>query len=208
MMIIDYKTGNLRNIQKIIESMNEVATIGNSVDEINNASSYILPGVGAFDDAMSTIIDLGIIEALRYNVLIKKKPILGICLGMQLLGARSDEGKPISGLCFLDMAVKKIKVSDGLRLPHIGWNNLHVRKKALLFKDLPEDSDLYFVHSYHAVCNDPNIIAATCNYGQEIVVAVEKGNVHGMQFHPEKSQHFGRILINNFINYCQSESAL
>ena len=207
MLIIDYDAGNLRNVQKLVEALGEDATIGNSVEAVNNASSYLLPGVGAFYDAMTNLNELKIVDALRHNVLVEKKPLLGICLGMQLLGLSSEEGSAIAGLGFLDLEVKKIKVGEGYRLPHMGWNDIQWRDNSLLLKHLPLAPDLYFVHSYHAVCNDNNIVAATCGYGQEIVVAVENRNVFGVQFHPEKSQSFGRTILKNYINYCSEHKS-
>lgn len=208
MLIIDYDAGNLRNVQKLVEALGEDAAIGNSVEAVNNASSYLLAGVGAFYDAMTNLNELKIVDALRHNVLVEKKPLLGICLGMQLLGLSSEEGSAIAGLGFLDLEVKKIKVGEGYRLPHMGWNDIRWRDNSLLLKHLPLAPDLYFVHSYHAVCNDNTIIAATCDYDHELVAAVEKENVFGVQFHPEKSQSFGRIILSNYMNYCRENNAL
>jgi len=203
MLIIDYDVGNLRNVQKLVESLGEVAKITDSIDEINNASSYLLPGVGAFPDAMKKLSNLGLSEVIRHNVLVEKKPILGICLGMQILGSGSEEGESIEGLGLLKMSVKKIKNSNEYKLPHIGWNDLMIEKDSVLLNGLPEAADFYFVHSYHAVCDDPSIIAATCDYSNRFVAAVEKDNIFGVQFHPEKSQAYGAHIINNFINFCK-----
>ena len=202
MLIIDYDAGNLRNVQKLAEALGENATFGNSVEAVNSATSYVLPGVGSFYDAMRNLNELEIVDALRHNVMVEQKPFLGICLGMQLLGWSSEEGPPIAGLGFLDLTVRKIKVGNGYRLPHMGWNDIRAKENTILLRDLPSAPDLYFVHSYHAACNDENIVAATCDYGREMVVAVENKNVFGVQFHPEKSQSFGRTIFKNFLNYC------
>jgi imidazole glycerol-phosphate synthase subunit HisH len=201
MLIIDYDVGNLRNVQKLVGSLGQDSVISNSLDEIDNAPSYILPGVGAYSDAMKKLADTGLIDALRKNVLERKKPILGICLGMQLLGKASDEGAPVEGLNLLDMSVKKIHITDGFRLPHIGWNDINIERNSILMNGLPENPDFYFVHSYHAICADYSDVVATCQYSHKIVASVERGNIFGVQFHPEKSQAFGAHVVKNFIDY-------
>jgi len=205
MLIIDYDVGNLRNVQKLIESLGQTTKVTNSIDEINNASSYLLPGVGAFSDAMKKLTDLGLVDVIKHNVLVEKKPILGICLGMQILGTDSEEGGLSNGLDLLGFSVKKIEISENYRLPHIGWNDIKIEKNSILLNGLPDSPDFYFVHSYHAQCNDPSIIAATCDYSQKIVAAVEKDNIFGAQFHPEKSQAYGAHIIKNFINFCENQ---
>lgn len=203
MLIIDYDVGNLRNVQKLVESLGQTTKISNSIEEINNASSYLLPGVGAFSDAMNKLTNLGLVEIIRHNVLTKKKPILGICLGMQVLGLESEEGGRTKGLGLLEMFIEKINLNEGYRLPHIGWNDIKIEKESILLNELPVNSDFYFVHSYHARCDDNSIVAATCEYSQKFVAVVEKDNIFGAQFHPEKSQAYGALIMKNFINYCK-----
>jgi len=199
MIIIDYGVGNLRNVQKRIQSLGVNADISNSIENIKNASSYVLPGVGAFSNAMQKLKKLDLINVIRDNVLGEKKPILGICLGMQLLGKMSEEDGEHEGINILDFKVKKLKVKQNQRLPHIGWNEIHINKKTLLLDGIPDKANFYFVHSYYVNCNDNSIIAAQCNYGQDFTAVIEKDNIYATQFHPEKSQAYGAKVINNFI---------
>ena len=202
MLIIDYDVGNIGNVRKIIESFGQDVLVSNSERDVNRASSYILPGVGAFPDAMRKLAELGLIETLKNNVCDKKKPILGICLGMQILGLNGDEGGNIDGLGILNMSIRRLQVTTPHRLPHIGWNNIKAAKNSMLLAGLPEAPDFYFVHSYHAQCHDDSIVAATCDYGGQFVAAVEHQNVFGVQFHPEKSQAYGAKVLQNFVSIC------
>uniref|UniRef100_UPI004048D3D4 imidazole glycerol phosphate synthase subunit HisH n=1 Tax=Polynucleobacter sp. TaxID=2029855 RepID=UPI004048D3D4 len=203
MLIIDYDVGNIKNVQKLVESFGEDVLISAQTEEINLASSYILPGVGAFPDAMARLRELRLVDVIRHNVLVRKKPILGICLGMQLLGNDSEEGGYTEGLGLLEMSIRKISVTDEFRLPHIGWNDVKCEKESVLLNGLPNNPDFYFVHSFHAQCINRSIITGTCKYSHEIVATVEKNNIFGAQFHPEKSQSYGGQIIKNFINYCK-----
>jgi len=204
-VLVDCNLGNLRNVQKAFEKIGEKAIISSNVNDIKKAKGLILPGVGAFPEAMRNIHSLGLFDVLRDQVLNKKKPILGICLGMQLFGREGYENERCEGLNFLPMVIKKLEVNiNEYRLPHIGWNNITVKKSLPLFESLPDDPDFYFVHSYHPICEDNNIISATCNYGQTFVVAVQNKNIFGVQFHPEKSQEYGLKILKNFVKYVKS----
>lgn len=200
--IIDYEAGNLRNIQKAVEYLGYNAVISNQINAVEEADILVLPGVGAFHTGISVLENLGLIEALRKAVIKNRKPLLGICLGMQLLGREGHEGGKRSGLGFLPMTIHRLQSDKkGLRLPHIGWDNVVTSDYSILFSEIPEDPDFYFVHSYHAVCEDESIIAATCEYGHRFVAAVEKDNIFATQFHPEKSQRYGLKVLKNFMNY-------
>ena len=205
-VIIDCQLGNLRNVQKAFERIGLDTKISNNIEDIQNADGYILPGVGAFGSAMEHLHSLNLVEPLRHNIMQKKKPILGICLGMQILGERGFEDGEHKGLGILPMTIQKLNTGENLPLPHIGWNNIEVKSSSILFEGIPPDADVYFVHSYHAVCNDNEIVAATSNYGTTFVAAIEKDNVFATQFHPEKSQAYGVKILENFANYCRSNS--
>lgn len=206
MMIVDCKIGNLRNVQKVFEKLGVMTQISDNAEDIEKSDALVLPGVGAFGDAMNNIKSLGLLEPLRKAALKDKKPILGICLGMQLLGKESFELGHHQGLNILPMSVKKLE-TNGLKLPHIGWNNINIENQASLFNGIPADSDFYFVHSYNCVCEDQKIIAATCEYGKRFVAAIQKDNIFATQFHPEKSQAYGFKVIRNFVDYVKGQHA-
>lgn len=200
-LIIDYGLGNIKNIEKVINSFGITPIISNSISDISNADSYILPGVGAFSDAMNKIHALDIEKELRLNVLNKKKPILGICLGMQLIGLSSEENGNCKGLGFLNFKVKKFKDDKKLRLPHIGWNEIEiVNEKSKILKGIPNRSNFYFVHSYHACVENDFHIASSTDYGEIFTSAIEHENIFATQFHPEKSQAYGLKIMKNFID--------
>lgn len=204
--IIDCRLGNLRNVQKAFEKIGVQAIVSSAVSDLEKSQALVLPGVGAFGDAMNTLRELGLVAVIRTEVLEKKKPILGICLGMQVLGVESYEKGHHRGLGILPMSIQRLEPRDtGCRVPHVGWNAITVKNKASLFTGLPEKSDFYFVHSYHAVCEDQTIVAATCNHGMEFVAAVEKANIFATQFHPEKSQAYGLHILSNFIRCALGE---
>lgn len=205
--IIDCNLGNLRNVQKVLEKLGESAIISNRCEDIEKADALILPGVGAFGEAMETLRELGLVEVIRREVLDRKKPILGICLGMQLLAIDGYEKGYHQGLGLLPMSVWQLQNQQNIsefRLPHVGWNNI-AAKDTVLFEGLPSDANFYFVHSFHAQCQDESIIAATCCYGQEFTAAVHKENIFATQFHPEKSQAYGFKVLRNFIQYVTSK---
>jgi imidazole glycerol-phosphate synthase subunit HisH len=202
--IVDFKTGNLRNIQKAFLKLGEEVSISQTREQIESASGYILPGVGSFASAMNNLDDLKIIDSLKDNILKNKKPILGICLGMQILAEVGYEDGITKGLGVLPMEVKKLTQLDGYPIPHIGWNDIEYNPKSVLFNDTSQNSDYYFVHSFHAICADKEIISASCEYGTKFVAAVEKNHIFGTQFHPEKSQNNGFKVLQNFISFHKS----
>ena len=208
MCIIDCNLGNLRNVQKAFEKLGEQVIISSRQDDIEKADALILPGVGAFGDAMDTLRKMGLVDVIRKEVLEKKKPLLGICLGMQLLAIDGYEKGYHQGLGLLPMSVQQLQNEQnmpGFRLPHVGWNDITARADEVLFEGLPSGANFYFVHSFHVRCMDNSIIAATCRYGQEFAAAVHKDNIFATQFHPEKSQAYGFKVLLNFIKYVKSK---
>ena len=203
--IIDYDAGNLRNVQKAIETFGYIPMISSEAEALEETDVLILPGVGSFKDGMDSLKSSGLHLSIRRQVIEKKKPILGICLGMQLLATEGYEGGKCSGLNLLPMSVQRLSSEQkGLKLPHMGWNSVFGFEQSVLFSGISDGGDFYFVHSYHAVCEDDSIVTATCEYGQRFVAAVRKDNVFGTQFHPEKSQRYGLKLLKNFLYYCES----
>lgn len=197
--IIDYDAGNIKSVEKAILSLGEEVVITRDAQTILNADGVILPGVGAFGDAMEKLHSYGLVDVIRECVE-KKIPFLGICLGLQLMFESSEESPGVEGLHLLDGKILRIPAESGLKIPHIGWNNLHFPNKGRLFEGLPEDSYVYFVHSYYLAAEDESIVAATTEYGTLIHASVEKGNVFACQFHPEKSSDVGLKILQNFIN--------
>jgi len=200
--ILDYGVGNLGSIANMIKRCNGDAAIVSSSDQIAVASGIVLPGVGAFDIGMSKLKASGLLPTLEHTVFTKKIPVLGICLGMQLLFESSEEGRE-QGLGWIPGNVKRFDFrgcdSARLKVPHMGWNEIRAKADRPLFKHFETAPRFYFVHSYYAVCNDEADIAATCRYGFDFTCAVQKGNVFGVQFHPEKSHKFGMQLFANFL---------
>lgn len=196
-VVIDYGMGNLGSIANMIKKVGHKCIITSDLEEIKKASKLILPGVGSFDNGMRNLAELGMIEILNQKVLIEKTPILGICLGMQLMTKSSEEGK-LAGLGWLDAQTKKF-VSDTLKIPHMGWNIIKHQKSSHLFDECESEKRFYFVHSYCVSCNNQEDILANTNYTQDFVSSFEKDNVIGVQFHPEKSHKFGMSLLKNFV---------
>lgn len=200
--IIDYDAGNLRNVQKAVEACGYSAITSRLAEEVESSDVLILPGVGAFQNGMGALERLGLCDAIRKHVITEKKPILGICLGMQLFAKEGHEGGRCQGLGFLPMVIEKLPVEEhGLRLPHIGWNSVDIKSSARMFDGVSPGPDFYFVHSFHAVCETEDIVAATCSYGQSFVASVERDNIFATQFHPEKSQRYGLQYLRNFLEY-------
>ena len=203
--IINYKSGNLRNVQKVFESFGCKASISSSVDDIIKSSGLVLPGVGHFHDGMQNLEDLGLVQAIKDAVLVRKVPILGICLGMQLMSIFGYEGGKTPGLSLLQMECKDLVLEDrSLRIPHIGWNSININTSSKLLKGIPNKSDFYFVHSYAVESKDVSIISSTSNYGKKFISSIESHNIFATQFHPEKSQKYGKVLIKNFIDIIYS----
>lgn len=197
--IIDYDAGNIKSVEKAITALGEKAVLTRAPEQILNAEKVILPGVGAFGDAMEKLHKYGLVDVIR-QVVEKKTPFLGICLGLQLLFERSDESAGVDGLGILKGEILRIPDSKDLKIPHIGWNSLKFPKEGKLFKGLNEDSYVYFVHSYYLKAEDENIVTATTDYSTLIHASVEKDNVFACQFHPEKSSDVGLAILKNFLN--------
>lgn len=194
--------GNVRSVAKAFELLGNEMVISNKTNDIKKAAALILPGVGAFADGMKHLEQYGLIDILSEEVVKNKKPLLGICLGMQLLAKTSEEFGLHQGLGWLDAEVKPFRFENqDLKVPHVGWNDIQFKEGSPLFRGLRKDPVLYFVHSYHLVCPD-NIVIAECNYGYKFVAAIQQNNIFATQFHPEKSQTVGLKILNNFVNYC------
>lgn len=201
--IIDYGMGNLFSIQNMLKKCGAQDTVITSeCDKIATADGIILPGVGAFDMGMHALRNHGIDVCLK-EASKKCTPILGICLGMQLLGQRSEEGSE-PGLGIIDFECIKFQFEDSdLKVPHMGWDYVQVEKECALSTQMDGEQRFYFVHSYKAVCADNNDVFLTCDYGGKFAAAVHKGNVYGVQFHPEKSHRYGMKLMKNFVEVCK-----
>ena len=192
--VIDYGMGNLRSVQKAFEYLGYKAVITQQPSEIQKADKVVLPGVGALRDAMQTIKQKGIDKVL-YDVVEQKKPLLGICLGMQMFFEKSYEYGEHKGLGILQGEI--VKLPENVKIPHMGWNSLNIKKKNPLFEGLSQEPYVYFVHSYH-LNTEADIVSATTYYGKEIQVAAQKENVFALQFHPEKSGDVGLNILQNF----------
>lgn len=196
--IIDYDAGNIKSVEKALISLGQEVCVTRDADEILQADKVILPGVGAFGDAMEKLHRYGLVDVIR-KVVEKKTPFLGICLGLQLLFERSDEASGVEGLGILKGEVLKIPAAEGLKIPHMGWNSLQLKHNGKLFQNLGEETYVYFVHSYYLKAEDPSIVKATTEYGVSIDASVEQENVFACQFHPEKSSDVGLQILKNFI---------
>ncbi len=195
--IIDYGVGNLRSVEKAFHFLGYEAKVTDDKQFIKEADKVVLPGVGAFANAMERLKETGMDE-LVYEVVKSGKPFLGICLGMQLLFDYSEEGGHIEGLGLIHGSIKRIPDSFKLKVPHMGWNKLKVTRDNKLLKVFAEEPYVYFVHSYYLEAQDKQDVIATTNYGLEIDVAVQKNNIYATQFHPEKSGKIGLQILKNF----------
>ncbi|MFU2421386.1 MAG: imidazole glycerol phosphate synthase subunit HisH [Bacteroides sp.] len=195
--IIDYDAGNIKSVEKALQYLGEEAVITRDAGEILMADKVILPGVGAFGDAMKKLNRYGLVPVI-HEVVEKGIPFLGICLGLQLMFESSEEAPGVEGLGLLKGKIVRIPEGDGLKVPHMGWNSLSFPKEGRLFAGIPENSYVYFVHSYYLQAEE-DIVTATAEYGVTIHASVEKGNVFACQFHPEKSSHTGLTILKNFV---------
>lgn len=201
-VIINYDVGNLGSILNMLKKIGAEAIISSNQEDIKKADKLILPGVGSFNYGMEKLQQSGLIELLNRKVLNEKTPILGICLGLQLFTKKSEEGK-LNGMGWIDAQTVKFQFNSEqkqLKIPHMGWNEVAVKKQSVLFKDMSfEESRFYFVHSYYVQCNQEQDILTTTHYGYDFHSGVEKENIVGVQFHPEKSHKFGLKLLKNFV---------
>lgn len=198
--IIDYDAGNIRSVEKALQALGEDVIVTRDKEIILNADRVILPGVGAFGDAMDKIRGYGLEEVI-HKVVNNKIPFLGICLGLQLLFERSDESIGAKGLGILKGEILRIPEEPGLKIPHIGWNSVEYPNPGRLYQGIAENSYVYFVHSYYLKAQDSDIVVAKTQYGNTTIHAsVEKDNVFACQFHPEKSSEVGLTILKNFIN--------
>jgi imidazole glycerol-phosphate synthase subunit HisH len=199
--IIDYGVGNLGSIANMLKKVGVKSLTTSDVNAIADAEKLILPGVGAFDNGMQNLRMLGLVDVLNQQVLEARKPILGLCLGMQLFSHGSEEGVE-PGLGWLDATTVRFgfggAIPKSLKIPHMGWNYIKPKHSSALLVDLPEEPRFYFVHSYHLVCTEGSDVLASTAYGYDFPSIVHKDNIYGAQFHPEKSHKFGMALLRNF----------
>ena len=196
--MIDYDAGNIKSVEKALQKLGADVVITQDPQAILSADKVILPGVGAFGDAMNNLKKYGLDQVI-HQVVEKGTPFLGICLGLQLLFERSDESPEAVGLGILKGEVLRIPDAEGLKIPHMGWNSLHLQNDGRLFKGLKENDYVYFVHSYYLKAEEEEIVKATTNYSVNIHASVEKDNVFACQFHPEKSSDVGLKILKNFV---------
>jgi glutamine amidotransferase len=200
--IVNYGLGNLGSIQNMLRKIGSPSIITSDYKEIEQATKLILPGVGAFDSGMHKLKELELIELLNKKVLVEKTPILGVCLGVQLMTNSSQEGI-LPGLGWFDAETVRFDfrgISGKYSLPNMGWQDVYLQKDSALYENMPTDSRFYFVHNFHLKANNEKDISLTANYGYEYVVGLDHENILGVQFHPEKSHKFGMRLYQNFVN--------
>jgi glutamine amidotransferase len=196
--IIDYGMGNLRSVQKGFERVGHEAVVTSDAGTILNASKVVLPGVGAFPDCMRNLREYGLIDAV-VKTIGSGRPFLGICLGLQLLFTESEEFGISKGLDIIKGKVIRFKIPDAtFKIPHMGWNSIAIKRRAPALQDVPDESHVYFVHSFHVVPEDKGVIATTTDYGIEFVSSVWRDNIFAVQFHPEKSQALGLSILKRF----------
>ncbi len=197
-VIVDYRMGNLGSIANMLKRIGASAEVSSDPGRIAAAEKLILPGVGSFDNGMNNLEELGLVDVLAESALKRKVPVLGICLGMQLMTSRSEEGV-LPGLGWIGASTVRFRPADPrLKVPHMGWNVIAQRKDSPLLAGMEGEQRFYFVHSYHVVCEEAADVLATTFYGEDFVSAFERDNVRGVQFHPEKSHKFGMRLLKNF----------
>lgn len=200
--IINYGLGNLGSVQNMLKVIGEKSIISSNPEELDKCDRYILPGVGAFDAGMKKLNESGLVDYIKEKANKEKKPILGICLGMQLLGRRSEEGT-LPGLGLIPFDNIRFRLDDtDLKIPHMGWDIVEFKQDNPLLSGLEGTQRYYFVHSYHAQCDSKENVLMTCDYGYEFAASVVKDNIMGVQFHPEKSHDFGMALLRNFVKEC------
>lgn len=202
LVIVDYGMGNVGSIQNMLKKIGHSSLVSGNPEDILAATKLILPGVGAFDQGMKSLADKGLIEPLRIAITQKKVPVLGICLGMQLLGQSSEEGQ-LPGLGWVDARavrfVPPVEASVAIKVPHMGWNVVHPVCDDIIFTDFRKEARFYFVHSYHMVCGSRDIVIGETIYGARFASMFRQCHIFGVQFHPEKSHRFGIQLLKNFV---------
>ncbi len=209
-VVIDYGMGNLKSVSKALESVGAKVKVSNTPKDIVSAEAIVLPGVGAFCRGMENLEQLGLLPAILQSIK-DNKPFLGICLGLQLLFTESEEHGISNGLNIIKGKVKKFDYSaptlrrGEIKIPHMGWNQIKVKGKKDILRDIPDNSYFYFDHSYYVEPEDKNTIIATTQYGEEFVSAVNQGNVWGVQFHPEKSSDLGLKILKNFVELTRAQ---
>jgi glutamine amidotransferase len=198
--IVDYGMGNLHSVKRKLDRIGVHPQLTSDPDEVLRADKLVLPGVGHFAKAMEHLGTLGLLPALQEAVMVRKTPILGICLGMQLFARRSEEGDA-DGLGWIDADVVRFAISDTLRfkVPHMGWNGVRVVRSEPLLNGVTDQTEYYFVHAYHMVCHDSGDVLCDTDYGYAFTSVVQRENVYGVQFHPEKSHDAGESLLRNFL---------
>lgn len=202
--LIDYDAGNTRSVEKALNFLGEESLLTRDREALLRADKVILPGVGNFGEAMETLNRYGLISVI-HEIVEKKTPFLGICLGLQLLFEESQEAPGIPGLGILKGKILKIPAGEGLKIPHMGWNSLELKNQGRLFAGIPEGAYVYFVHSYYLRAQEREIVKASARYGVEIDASVEKDNVFACQFHPEKSSRIGLAILKNFVDLGKGE---
>lgn len=197
--IIDYDAGNIKSVEKALQYLGEQAIVSRDLEVLLKADKVILPGVGSFGAAMNNLHNYGLVPVIN-RIVENKTPFLGICLGLQLLFESSEESPGVEGLGILKGRIVKIPPCPGLKIPHMGWNSLHLQNNGRLFKGIPQQAYVYFVHSYYLEAEEPEIVKAVTEYSTCIHASVEKDNVFACQFHPEKSSRYGLKILENFAN--------
>lgn len=195
--LIDYDAGNIKSVEKALQLLDEEVLLTREREELLRADKVILPGVGSFGDAMENLHRYGLVDVI-HEIAERGTPFLGICLGLQLMFERSEESPGVKGLGLFQGEILRIPDKEGLKIPHMGWNSLHLQNNGRLFEGIPEQSYVYFVHSYYLKASDESIVKATTEYSTQIHASVEKGNIFACQFHPEKSSDVGLAILRNF----------
>lgn len=198
--IVDYGLGNRASVAGAVSACEATPVVTSDATTLAACDKLVLPGVGAFGDGMRNLRERGLVDVLNDLVMRDGKPLLGICLGFQLMAKDSDEFGHHDGLGWIDARVRKFALDPSAwRVPHVGWNETHQRGDGVLFRDVPDGALFYFVHSHRMQCDDDSLVVGECDYGERFVAAVQHGPVHGTQFHPEKSQLHGLTVLRNFI---------
>lgn len=204
--LIDYDAGNIKSVEKAFQYLGEETVVTRDVGTILSADGVVLPGVGAFGDAMAKLRAYGLVDVI-HKCVDSEKPFMGICLGLQLLFESSEESPGVEGLHILDGKIRRIPADGGLKVPHIGWNSLHFPNKGRLLAGIEEGTYVYFVHSYYLQAADESCVTATADYGVRIHASVERDNVFACQFHPEKSSEAGLRMLQNFVEISRGNNA-